>query len=371
MPGPRTSRKYCIYLRNKACMLEVVDACSVHDTLMTFDNAFSGRGGMHGFLSLLEGRNESTPEMFEDVPEAPAYLTALGAASNMAGQAPDAGYGLAIVDNRYTGASSAPPMKPQTAASPLTSFEDGMVHGSSGEVKRRHKPHNRQRELGGGTPMAALLQEMTPPSSVEMQSGLANYTAIGAERLMETYAARSLSAGSSSFSDYRSTEEFMFSSGQEQDIITPEMASGSSGNGTTRRKSEERAGGSTKKTKREVSKTSPPKPQEANVKLGERITALQQIVSPFGKTDRASVLSETIKYIKFLHDQIQLFSEPYMTKNTYKGRIQFGVEEKPATQHDLRGSGLCLVPVSWTSQVYRDDTLPDCWSPAYRSCLYQ
>jgi len=79
------------------------------------------------------------------------------------------------------------------------------------------------------------------------------------------------------------------------------------------------------------------------VKLGEKITALQQIVSPFGKvqdccrnfclkmksslclllasllvddnshrtfhfcqTDTSSVLFETIEYIKFLHEQIRV-----------------------------------------------------------------
>ncbi|OVA02037.1 Myc-type [Macleaya cordata] len=41
-------------------------------------------------------------------------------------------------------------------------------------------------------------------------------------------------------------------------------------------------------------------------KLGERITALQQLVSPFGKTDTASVLHEAMGYIRFLHDQVQL-----------------------------------------------------------------
>ena len=46
-------------------------------------------------------------------------------------------------------------------------------------------------------------------------------------------------------------------------------------------------------------------------------------------------------------------------------------EEESGTGHDLRGRGLCLVPVSLTSQAYHDDTtLPDCWAPAYRSCLY-
>uniref|UniRef100_A0A0V0GTI8 Putative ovule protein n=1 Tax=Solanum chacoense TaxID=4108 RepID=A0A0V0GTI8_SOLCH len=46
--------------------------------------------------------------------------------------------------------------------------------------------------------------------------------------------------------------------------------------------------------------------------MGDRITALQQLVSPFGKTDTASVLSEAIEYIKFLHDQVNVLSTPYM-----------------------------------------------------------
>ncbi|KAL2932134.1 hypothetical protein RDABS01_037544 [Bienertia sinuspersici] len=47
-------------------------------------------------------------------------------------------------------------------------------------------------------------------------------------------------------------------------------------------------------------------------KLGDRITALQQLVSPFGKTDTASVLHEAIEYIKFLHDQVHVLSTPYL-----------------------------------------------------------
>ncbi|MQL87933.1 hypothetical protein Taro_020486 [Colocasia esculenta] len=58
-----------------------------------------------------------------------------------------------------------------------------------------------------------------------------------------------------------------------------------------------------KKSKQESSTTSSVKVPK--VKLGEKITALQQIVAPFGKTDTASVLMETISYIRFLHEQVQ------------------------------------------------------------------
>ncbi|CAA2982547.1 transcription factor bHLH112-like [Olea europaea subsp. europaea] len=47
-------------------------------------------------------------------------------------------------------------------------------------------------------------------------------------------------------------------------------------------------------------------------KLGDRITALQQLVSPFGKTDTASVLQEAIEYIKFLHGQVSVLSTSYL-----------------------------------------------------------
>ncbi|KAK1317088.1 hypothetical protein QJS10_CPA05g01250 [Acorus calamus] len=49
-------------------------------------------------------------------------------------------------------------------------------------------------------------------------------------------------------------------------------------------------------------------------KMGERIMALQQLVSPFGKTDTASVLHEAMGYIRFLHDQVQVLSSPYLQR---------------------------------------------------------
>ncbi|KAK6116760.1 hypothetical protein DH2020_049493 [Rehmannia glutinosa] len=47
--------------------------------------------------------------------------------------------------------------------------------------------------------------------------------------------------------------------------------------------------------------------QEKKDKVSERISALQQIVSPFGKTDTASVLLEAMEYIQFLHEQVKEF----------------------------------------------------------------
>ncbi|EFJ22331.1 hypothetical protein SELMODRAFT_28260, partial [Selaginella moellendorffii] len=87
-------------------------------------------------------------------------------------------------------------------------------------------------------------------------------------------------------------------------------------------------------------------------KLGERITALQQLVAPFGKTDTASVLLEAIGYIKFLHEQVQVMSQ--ITLNTSPNN------DEP--RQDLRSRGLCLVPISCTLQVANDNGA-DFWTP--------
>ncbi|KAL0376072.1 UNVERIFIED_CONTAM: Transcription factor [Sesamum calycinum] len=81
-------------------------------------------------------------------------------------------------------------------------------------------------------------------------------------------------------------------------------------------------------------------------KLGERITALQQLVSPFGKTDTASVLHEALGYIRFLHDQDD-------------GESKEGERKRD----DLRSRGLCLVPVELTLHV-ADSNGADLWSSA-------
>ncbi|KAK9106445.1 hypothetical protein Syun_022456 [Stephania yunnanensis] len=128
-----------------------------------------------------------------------------------------------------------------------------------------------------------------------------------------------------------------------------------------------------KKPKHETSQASSVKAQVPKVKMADRVTALQQIVSPFGKTDTASVLQEAIGYIKFLQEQVQLLSNPYMKSSANKDpwgmleRKDKGAEAK----FDLKSRGLCLVPVSCTPQVYRDNTGSDYWTPVYRGCLYR
>ncbi|CAL4952543.1 unnamed protein product [Urochloa decumbens] len=126
-------------------------------------------------------------------------------------------------------------------------------------------------------------------------------------------------------------------------------------------------------------------------RLGDRITALHQIVSPFGKTDTASVLQETIGYIRFLLGQIEVFSFPYLghgngssmqqqhtvtsllnhsTSNatvevegpTEQDEGNVGVEDK---KKGLRSRGLCLVPVSCTSHLAGDESgASDFWAVA-------
>ncbi|KAL2920832.1 hypothetical protein RDABS01_012323 [Bienertia sinuspersici] len=95
--------------------------------------------------------------------------------------------------------------------------------------------------------------------------------------------------------------------------------------------------------------------KERKEKLGEKITTLQQLVSPYGKTDTASVLYEVMEYIKFLHDQVNVLSAPYL-QNTPVTKM-----EEPV-QYSLRGRGLCLVPIELTDGLARNNGA-DIWAP--------
>ncbi|XP_077231113.1 transcription factor bHLH113-like isoform X1 [Tasmannia lanceolata] len=113
-----------------------------------------------------------------------------------------------------------------------------------------------------------------------------------------------------------------------------------------------------KKPKSEPSATGPFKVRKE--KLGERITALQQLVSPFGKTDTASVLHEAMGYIRFLHDQVQVLSSPYLQRLPSSASLPEAGEEE--SRYDLSSRGLCLVPVACTVHVANTNGA-DFWSP--------
>ncbi|CAK9177388.1 unnamed protein product [Ilex paraguariensis] len=138
-----------------------------------------------------------------------------------------------------------------------------------------------------------------------------------------------------------------------------------------KKRSEENSDTVLKKSKLEGSTASSAKLQVPKVKLTEKITSLQQIVSPFGKTDTASVLGEAIGYIKFLQEQVQLLSNPYrksnVTKDPWGGSDR---KDRGDVKLDLKSRGLCLVPISCTPQVYRENVGSDYWTP-YRGCLYR
>ncbi|KAL8152000.1 hypothetical protein V2J09_021808 [Rumex salicifolius] len=102
-------------------------------------------------------------------------------------------------------------------------------------------------------------------------------------------------------------------------------------------------------------------------KLGDRIAALHQLVSPFGKTDTASVLTEAIGYIQFLQDQIHTLCMPNVKplRNKPCNRIMQPIssedhqeEINEEGEQDLKKRGMCLVPLSWTSFITTDQMDP-------------
>ncbi|KAF1884985.1 hypothetical protein Lal_00028874 [Lupinus albus] len=126
--------------------------------------------------------------------------------------------------------------------------------------------------------------------------------------------------------------------------------------------------GSEPPPKRPRSETPSPLPafKVRKEKMGDRITALQQLVAPFGKTDTASVLSEAIEYIKFLHEQVTVLSTPYMKSGvpTQHQQNSGNSKEGEGPKQDLRSRGLCLVPVSSTFPVTHEPTV-DFWTPTF------
>uniref|UniRef100_A0A1J3H763 BHLH domain-containing protein n=1 Tax=Noccaea caerulescens TaxID=107243 RepID=A0A1J3H763_NOCCA len=95
--------------------------------------------------------------------------------------------------------------------------------------------------------------------------------------------------------------------------------------------------------------------KERKDKVGERISALQQLVSPYGKTDTASVLLEATQYIQFLQDQVKVLSAPYLQTTTT-------TTQEELEEDSLRSRGLCLVPMECTLGVAQTNGA-DIWAP--------
>uniref|UniRef100_A0A0E0KC25 BHLH domain-containing protein n=1 Tax=Oryza punctata TaxID=4537 RepID=A0A0E0KC25_ORYPU len=81
-------------------------------------------------------------------------------------------------------------------------------------------------------------------------------------------------------------------------------------------------------------------------KLGDKITALQQLVSPYGKTDTASVLHEAAACIRQLHQQIQILTAPYPGTRSSSASSQQDAGGGRGTATELRRRGLCVAALS-------------------------
>ncbi|KAJ7981658.1 transcription factor bHLH [Quillaja saponaria] len=148
------------------------------------------------------------------------------------------------------------------------------------------------------------------------------------------------------------------------DVQTKNISEGRESSGGVKKSGNEAAA-----SKRPRNETASPLPafKVRKEKMGDRITALQQLVSPFGKTDTASVLSEAIEYIKFLHEQVTVLSTPYMKNGAPIQHQQNSGKCKESDQgskQDLKSRGLCLVPVSSTFPVTHESTI-DFWTPTF------
>ncbi|KAJ0240267.1 Transcription factor bHLH154 [Hirschfeldia incana] len=110
--------------------------------------------------------------------------------------------------------------------------------------------------------------------------------------------------------------------------------------------------GSIKRHKSDLSFSS----KERKDKVGERISALQQLVSPYGKTDTASVLLEAMQYIQFLQEQVKVLSAPYLQTTSIT------THDEELEEYSLRSRGLCLVPMEYTVGVAQTNGA-DIWAP--------
>ncbi|KAI4302388.1 hypothetical protein MLD38_038139 [Melastoma candidum] len=90
-------------------------------------------------------------------------------------------------------------------------------------------------------------------------------------------------------------------------------------------------------------------PIRRSQKIGDKITALQKLVSPYGKTDTASVLLEASLYIKVLQEQIKNLFQMMSDSLSNISEAHHQVFSETCIYEErkvLRSRGLCLVPIS-------------------------
>ncbi|CAL1374473.1 unnamed protein product [Linum trigynum] len=99
-------------------------------------------------------------------------------------------------------------------------------------------------------------------------------------------------------------------------------------------------------------------PARRSQKLSDKITALQKLVSPYGKTDTASVLQEASLYIKLLQKQIQMLSKGASSSSSLEDfdnkTWTTTIGGSDGELSDLRNRGLCLVPLSMMTRKFAD-----------------
>ncbi|XP_042029187.1 transcription factor bHLH153-like isoform X3 [Salvia splendens] len=118
--------------------------------------------------------------------------------------------------------------------------------------------------------------------------------------------------------------------------------------------------------------------KEKKERVSERVSALQQLVSPYGKTDTASVLLDSMEYISFLHEQVKVLSAPYLC-STEVCTFSLGLLEllilfalcdcfgafllmQGEEVGGLRAKGLCVVPTCFVLEVGSSNGA-DIWAP--------
>ena len=88
-----------------------------------------------------------------------------------------------------------------------------------------------------------------------------------------------------------------------------------------------------------------------------------QMPSPLSRSRRTAELFTQLPLLLFQGNL------PWVVEHAETSK---GDPDQGQAEHGLRDRGLCLVPVSWTPEVYRDGgTAMDYWTPAYRGCLYR